>query len=865
MKRPIIWIVVLAMLVAFVPTSAWAVQSNAEYTFNYFVQRGYSQTAAAAIVGNIMWESGSGGSFNFPLHTEEAGSKIGIGMCQWSYSRRTSFENYCQSKGVSWKNSTLLMQCEFLEKELKGDYGAQWLTSLSAYSSNVAQYRMTLAQFKQVNDIDKATGAFCFCFERPNEAKAHLSERKQYARNVYNAFAVIHDRTLDSTYTPYTPFKAYPISTGTVTVYDVNGNAYPTSGSGSHYIAGSTDLCTIQAVYTDGMCSVSYPTSKGSFEAYAKLSDFIASPSPQAWSADRSYDAFARSDMASRIGSVDAGDHCLVVSSSGNRVQVIYPVTGTGTCKMGWIDRTPIPISVPVYPTPLLCYAADSGHITVYDGVNGSAYPTSGSGAHYIDGGTDLCTIEAVYDGGWCRVNYPTSSGSFTAYAPLSVFRLAATSNSFYHSSVSDNTDVYTTRAMSTKLGTIYPSDDIIIVGRDEDALQVVYPVTVGSNAGKYKVGWMPERTNVKKLTGIAVTKLPDKTVYLEGETFSPAGMIVTASFDNGSSEAVTSYTLSGFTGSPGDQLVTVSYTCDGITKTAAVDVVVKAKSPVKLELTSQPSKLNYKIGETLDISGMTVKVSYDNGTSAAVTDYEVFGFDSSAAGHCTVIVLYSFNGMSVETSFNVNVESDTKQGGALTVGTVTGRPGETVSVPVSLSGNPGIIAALLKISYNSSALTLVKAEDGGILGSHQFSENLSTVPYTVLWENGASLENFTGNGTLLTLTFRISPDAAQKTYPVTLTYDPEEIYDRDLNRVNFTVQNGAVTVEGESLLRGDVNGDKTVDSRDCLLILQYAADWDMPEGTQVDAMDVDGLEGIDNRDAVFLLQYVAGWNVELH
>ena len=51
--------------------------------------------------------------------------------------------------------------------------------------------------------------------------------------------------------------------------------------------------------------------------------------------------------------------------------------------------------------------------------------------------------------------------------------------------------------------------------------------------------------TEERALTGIEVTRMPDKTDYKVGENFDPAGMTVTASYDDGNTEEVTGYTCS--------------------------------------------------------------------------------------------------------------------------------------------------------------------------------------------------------------------------------------------------------------------------------------------------------------------------------
>ena len=161
--------------------------TNAEKLFNFFYEKGYTPQAAAAIVGNVMWESSGGyGSFDFPLHAVEAGSGEGIGMCQWSYSRKYDFIRYCEKKGIPWNKSTLKIQAEFLNKELES--GDHWLFPSYIYSSYVAQYKMTYSQFKNQTNVTKAVGGFCYNFERPSEYYAHFAERVTYANRVLNTY-----------------------------------------------------------------------------------------------------------------------------------------------------------------------------------------------------------------------------------------------------------------------------------------------------------------------------------------------------------------------------------------------------------------------------------------------------------------------------------------------------------------------------------------------------------------------------------------------------------------------------------------------------------------------------------------------------
>nr|DAI73012.1 MAG TPA: Putative endo-beta-N-acetylglucosaminidase surface protein [Caudoviricetes sp.] len=82
------------------------------------------------------------------------------------------------------------------------------------------------------------------------------------------------------------------------------------------------------------------------------------------------------------------------------------------------------------------------------------------------------------------------------------------------------------------------------------------------------------------RLVSIAVTTPPAKTVYEYGDSFQSAGMVVTATYSDGASAAVTNYSISPTTfSSVGSQSVTISYTEHGITKTSTTAVTVNKKT----------------------------------------------------------------------------------------------------------------------------------------------------------------------------------------------------------------------------------------------------------------------------------------------
>lgn len=183
------------------------------------------------------------------------------------------------------------------------------------------------------------------------------------------------------------------------------------------------------------------------------------------------------------------------------------------------------------------------------------------------------------------------------------------------------------------------------------------------------------------------------------------------------------------------------------------------------VEIATDATKKTYEIGETLDTSGLSIKLSYSDGSSEIITDgFVVSGFDSTTAGSKTLSVTYE----GFTTSYVVSVvekeilETDPQ----IIVSSATANRGKQVKVSISLKNNPGIASATLRVKYNSNAMTLIGLEDAGSLGTTVHSDQF-TNPYVLNWVNDTITENITYNGEIVTLIFLIADDAAFGAYAV--------------------------------------------------------------------------------------------------
>lgn len=140
---------------------------------------------------------------------------------------------------------------------------------------------------------------------------------------------------------------------------------------------------------------------------------------------------------------------------------------------------------------------------------------------------------------------------------------------------------------------------------------------------------------------GIAVTTQPNKNTYYIGEAFDPAGMVVTATFADDTTEDVTDdCTFSPATISKDTTAITVNYQRAGIQKTTSVAVTVRVLSSI--EISNPPTKTAYKYGEVFSPEGMVVAARYTDGQSRAVTGYTYSPTGALKLSDTTITVSYT-------------------------------------------------------------------------------------------------------------------------------------------------------------------------------------------------------------------------------
>ena len=106
-----------------------------------------------------------------------------------------------------------------------------------------------------------------------------------------------------------------------------------------------------------------------------------------------------------------------------------------------------------------------------------------------------------------------------------------------------------------------------------------------------------------------------------------------------------------------------------------------------------------------------------------------------------------------------------------VSVQTVSATAGDEVTVAVTLSGNTGFSDLSIELDYDPAILTLVQVEQEALTSDclQSQSQHLTDRPYSLIWLSWTTL--CPSNGTLATLTFCISADAPDGSYPISVSF----------------------------------------------------------------------------------------------
>lgn len=131
-------------------------------------------------------------------------------------------------------------------------------------------------------------------------------------------------------------------------------------------------------------------------------------------------------------------------------------------------------------------------------------------------------------------------------------------------------------------------------------------------------------------ITAISVKQnTPTTTTFVEGQNLDVTGLVIVATKNNGTTEDIsyagneTAFSFNPAAGSSlalGTNQVAVTYTNGTDTFNATYPLTVNQKQVTAITLSPAPTDTTYYSGETLDVTGLAVLVSFDNGTTETVS-----------------------------------------------------------------------------------------------------------------------------------------------------------------------------------------------------------------------------------------------------
>ena len=221
------------------------------------------------------------------------------------------------------------------------------------------------------------------------------------------------------------------------------------------------------------------------------------------------------------------------------------------------------------------------------------------------------------------------------------------------------------------------------------------------------------------QITGITVKTNPTKVKYNVGDSIDLTGGTIEITRAAGDKETKsmtdTGVTVTGFdsTSDKDPETLTVSYTENGITKTATFNVAIK-DTVTAVTLVGTPKKA-YNYGDAIDVSNLSLEVVRGSGTTTIpVTSSMVSGYNPNTLGTQTVTITYGqdANGNPFQTSYVVTV-SDVLESITVTAPTKTSyNYGETLDLtggtvtPVYKSGATGTAVDMTDASVSVTGYT---------------------------------------------------------------------------------------------------------------------------------------------------------------
>lgn len=153
----------------------------------------------------------------------------------------------------------------------------------------------------------------------------------------------------------------------------------------------------------------------------------------------------------------------------------------------------------------------------------------------------------------------------------------------------------------------------------------------------------------------------PTKTEYKEGHDFDNTGMVVEATYKDGTTKIVTDYTINNGKNLKADQ-TEITISCGE--KTVSQKITVTPNPLIEISITKAPNKTKYVVGQDFDKTGMIVTGTFQDKTTQEITEYTIENGTKLSKSQTFVIIKYEGKLVNQEitveekTIFSIQLES---------------------------------------------------------------------------------------------------------------------------------------------------------------------------------------------------------------
>lgn len=119
----------------------------------------------------------------------------------------------------------------------------------------------------------------------------------------------------------------------------------------------------------------------------------------------------------------------------------------------------------------------------------------------------------------------------------------------------------------------------------------------------------------------------------------------------------------------------------------------------------------------------------------------------------------------------------------------VTAKQGDSITVPINLSGNKGLMGFRISVNYPNNHLLLKNVSSGSITKNGMLNTTIKDYvanegSFDILWSNSSGVS---GDGTLAIIAFSVKSEAKNGECSIKLSFSQEDTFDGEFNDVKFS------------------------------------------------------------------------------